>query len=164
LLDIQAGYEKAITLFMAALGGVNCLFYPGVLDHALTVSLESLVIDNEICGMAYRALRGIDVNTDTLAVSVIESVGPGGNYLGQRHTMDFLLREQFIPKFSDRQSREQWLKRAEGKSGRERAKDEVQRLLDEHEPPPLDSSIEAELERIVREVEGRQLGSKKVIA
>ncbi len=156
LLDIQAGYEKAITLFMAALGGINCLFYPGVLDHALTISLESMVIDNEICGMAYRALQGIDVNDDTLAVPIIQAVGPGGNYLGQRHTMDFLLKEQFIPKFSNRQSREEWLKRSGGKSGWERAKDEVRRLLAEHEPPPLDANVEAELERIVREVEGRQ--------
>ncbi len=155
LLDIQAGYEKAITTFMAALGGINCLFYPGVMDHALTISLESMVIDNEICGMAYRALQGIDVNVDTLAVSVIESVGPGGNYLGERHTMDYLLKEQYMPSFSDRQTREDWLIRSDGKSGWERAKDEVRRILAEHNPPTLDSNVEAELERIVKEVEAR---------
>ncbi len=156
LLDIQAGYEKAITLLMAALGGINCIFYPGVLEHALTISLESLVIDNEICGMALRALRGIEVNADTLAVPVIEAVGPGGNFLGQRHTLNFLQQEQFMPSLSNRQTREDWLSRAGGKSGWERAKDEVRRILAEHEPPPLDASVEAELERIVGEVEARQ--------
>jgi trimethylamine--corrinoid protein Co-methyltransferase len=158
-LDMQAGYEKAITLFMAALGGINCLFYPGAIESALTISLESLVIDNEICGMAYRALQGIEVNSDTLATSMIELVGPGGNYLGQRHTMNFLTQEQFLPMISNRQTREDWNERAGGKSGWQRAKDEVQRILEEHEPPPLESKIEAELERIVREVEARNHNS-----
>jgi trimethylamine--corrinoid protein Co-methyltransferase len=162
LLDFQAGYEKAITLFMAALGGINCLFYPGVLDHALTVSLESLVMDNEICGMAFRALRGIEVNADTLALPLIESIGPGGNYLGERHTLKYLRKEQYLPKFSDRMSREDWLTRAGGKSAWDRARDEVRRILAEHQPPPLEASVEAELERIVKEVEARKQESRLV--
>ncbi|MBW8012047.1 MAG: hypothetical protein FVQ83_12550 [Chloroflexi bacterium] len=155
VLDIQAGYEKAITLFMATLGGINCLFYPGVLEHALTISLESLVIDNEICGMAYRALRGIDVNEDTLAVSEITEVGPGGNYLGQKHTMEFLRKEQYMVKLSNRFSREDWMSRSGGKSVWDQAKDEVRRILQEHEPPSLDTDKEAELETILKEVEAR---------
>ncbi len=154
-LDMQAGYEKAITLFMAALGGINCLFYPGAIEAALTISLESLVIDNEICGMAYRALQGIEVNADTLAVPIIEAVGPGGNYLGQRHTLKFLHQEQFMPKLSNRQTREDWTEKAGGKSTWETARDEVRRILAEHQPPPLDASVEAELEHIVREVDAR---------
>jgi len=155
LLDIQAGYEKAITLFMAALGGINCLFYPGAMESALTISLESLVIDNEICGMAFRALEGIQVNPETLASSLIGSVGPGGHYLAQRHTMEFLHQEQFMPLMSNRQTREDWVDRAGGKSGWDRARDEVRRILSEHEPPPLDSKVEGELEEIAKEIEAR---------
>ncbi len=162
-LDMQAGYEKAITLFMAALGGINCLFYPGAIEAALTISLESLVIDNEICGMAYRALQGIEVNADTLAVPIIEAVGPGGNFLGQRHTLKFLRAEQFMPKLSNRQTREDWTEKAGGKSTWEKARDEVRRILAEHKPPPLDANVEAELEHIVREVDARA-APKKVVA
>ena len=162
-LDMQAGYEKAITLFMAALGGINCLFYPGAIESALTISLESLVVDNEICGMAYRALQGIEVNADTLALPVIEAVGPGGNFLGQRHTLKFLRAEQFMPALSNRQTREDWTEKAGGKSVWEKARDEVRRILAEHKPPPLDPNVEAELERIVREVEARP-APQKVIA
>lgn len=163
ILDMQAGYEKAITLFMAALGGINCLFYPGAMEAALTISLESLVIDHEICGMAYRALRGIEVNTDTLAVPIIEAVGPGGNFLGQRHTLKFLHAEQFMPFLSNRQTREDWTEKAGGKSVWEKARGEVRRILAEHTPPPLDAGVEAELERVVREVEARP-ASGRVIA
>ncbi len=155
LIDAQAGYEKATTLLMAALGGINCLFYPGVMESALTISLESLVIDNEICGMAYRALRGIEVNDETLALSIIQEVGPGGNFLGQKHTMKFLRQEQFLPNVSNRQTREDWLERGGGGSARDRARSEVRRILDEHEPLPLDADVENELERIVAEVVGR---------
>ncbi len=161
-LDIQAGYEKAITLFMAALGGINCLFYPGAIESALTISLESLVVDNEICGMAYRALQGIEVNADTLAVPVIEAVGPGGNFLGQRHTLKFLRAEQFMPALSNRQTREDWTEKAGGKSAWDKARDEVCRILAEHRPLPLDPNVEAELERIVREVEARPAPQKVV--
>ena len=48
LLDIQAGYEKTLVLTMAVLGGVNKIFYPGTMEGALTVSKESLVMDDEI--------------------------------------------------------------------------------------------------------------------
>ena len=140
---------------MAALGGINCLFYPGAMESALTISLESLVIDNEICGMAFRALEGIQVNPETLASSLIGSVGPGGHYLAQRHTMEFLNQEQFMPLMSNRQTREDWVDRAGGKSGWDRARDEVRRILSEHEPPPLDSKVEAKLEEIAKEIEAR---------
>ncbi|MFQ6014705.1 MAG: trimethylamine methyltransferase family protein [Anaerolineae bacterium] len=155
LLDMQAGCEKAVTMLMAALGGVNCLFYPGVLESALTISLESLVIDNELCGMVYRAMKGIIVRKETLALDVIRQVGPGGHFLGQSHTMDHLLQEQFMPALSDRQTREDWSAKSGGRSLWERAREEVHRILEEHKPDPLDAKVEAELERIVREVEAR---------
>jgi trimethylamine--corrinoid protein Co-methyltransferase len=67
---------------MATLGGVNKIFYPGTMEGALTVSKESLVIDDEIIGGLYRVLDGVDVNTATLALQVIDSVGPGGHFPG----------------------------------------------------------------------------------
>jgi trimethylamine--corrinoid protein Co-methyltransferase len=159
LLDIQAGYEKSMTLTMAALGGVNKIFYPGTMEGALTVSKESLVIDAEMIGELYRVLEGIDINKDTLALDVIARVGPGGHYLGQRHTMQFLKKEQYIPPLADRQTREKWEKDG-SRSALERAHDMVEKIIAEHKPDPLDSKIEAEMERIVREVEEREAKRK----
>jgi len=155
LLDIQAGYEKAAVLTMAALGGVNKIFYPGTMEGALTVSKESLVIDDEIIGALYRVLEGIDVNQATLALDVIHRVGPGGHYLGQRHTMQFLQREQFIPLLSDRLTRENW-ERAGSKSMADRAHERVEQILSQHQVDALPPAVEAELERIVHEVEERE--------
>ncbi len=155
LLDIQAGYEKAMTLTMAVLGGVNKIFYPGTMEGALTVSKESLVIDDEIIGELYRTLEGIKVDANTLALGVIDKVGPGGHFLGQRHTMQFLKEEQFIPPLADRMTRDKW--EAEGSKGvADKAYEKVQKILAEHKVDPLDANVEAELERIVREVEERE--------
>ena len=155
LLDIQAGYEKALVLTMAVLGGVNKIFYPGTMEGALTVSKESLVIDDEIITGLYRVSDGIDVNATTLATDVIHKVGPGGHFLGQRHTMKFVESEHFLPLLSDRRTRDLWVE-AGSKGMADRAHERVTQILAEHQVVALDSAVEAELERIVHEVEERE--------
>jgi trimethylamine--corrinoid protein Co-methyltransferase len=157
ILDMQAGYEKAITLSLPALAGINMIFYPGTMDHAMTVSLESLVIDHEICGMIGRILQGISVTEETIGLDLIGKVGPGGHFLNQKHTLRHLREEHFLPKLSDRDSYEIWTEK--GKGGiRERAKEQVRKILTEHIPLPIDSAVEKELLSIIKEVEKRSLG------
>ena len=154
IFDMQAGYEKTITLLLPALAGVNMIFYPGTMDHALTVSLESLVMDHEICDMIARILNGIAVTDETLALDLIGKVGPGGHFLNQKHTMKYLKQEHFLPKLSDRDSYEVWAEKGK-RSIHERARDRVKKILAEHEPMPLDPTVEKELLAIVKEVEER---------
>jgi trimethylamine---corrinoid protein Co-methyltransferase len=154
IFDMQAGYEKMITLLLPALGGVNMIFYPGTMDHAFTVSLESLVIDHEICGMIDRILRGIVVTEETVGLDVIDKVGPGGHFLNQKHTMRHLRQEHFLPKLSDRDSYEVWNDKGR-RAIDERAKEQVRKILAEHRPLPVDPALEKELRAIVKEVEER---------
>lgn len=158
-LDIQAGYEKSMSLTMAVLGGVNKIFYPGTMEGAMTVSKEGLVIDDEIVGQLYRVLRGIDVNESTMALDVISQVGPGGHYLGQKHTMQFLKQEQFIPPLADRQTRDKW-EQSGSKGVAEKAHDKVLDIIQNYQPDPLDANVECELEKIIREVEEREAKPK----
>jgi len=154
IFDMQAGYEKAITLLLPALAGTNQIFYPGTMDHALTVSLESLVIDHEICDMIAHILNGIAVTDETLAVDLVDKVGPGGHFLSQKHTMKYLKQEHFLPKLSDRDSYEVWTEKGK-RSIYERAKERVKKILAEHQPLPLDAAVEKELVAIVQDVEKR---------
>jgi len=155
--DIQAGFEKAITLLMAALAGINFIYNAaGSLDSSLTVSYEQTVIDNEICGIVSRALRGIEINDETLAIDIIEHIGPGGHYLAQQHTLKYLTKEHYLPKLLNRQSWERWEKEG-SKDLREVAREEARRILKEHRPEPLDRDIEEELKKIIKEVEKREL-------
>jgi len=153
-LDFQAGYEKTLILAMAALGGVNKIFSPGTMEGALTGSKEGLVLDDEIAAAVYRILEGVRVDDDALAVEVIGAVGPGGHFLKQRHTMQFLGKEHFLPRLANRQTREKWLETG-SRTMADKARELTEKILAEHKPLPLPAAAEAELERIVREVEAR---------
>ena len=131
------------------------IFYPGTMDHALTVSLEGLVIDHEVCNMIHRILEGIAVTDESLALGVVSKVGPGGHYLNQKHTTKHLEKEHYIPKLLDRDSYEVW--QDKGQQGMlEKAKAMVKKILEEHQPLPMDQAVEKELLAIIREVEKRE--------
>ena len=140
--DIQAGYEKGMTLLMAALAGANYIHCAaGMLESTTTVAYEQYVIDNEIIGMAMRALQGIEVNEDTLALGVIDKVGPGGNYLAETHTVEHMRTELFFPKVSDRSLIEEWVSNG-SKDARQRAREIAKDILAEHKPLPIPSEID----------------------
>lgn len=153
--DVQAGFEKAMTLMMAALAGINFIYdAAGSLESTLTASYEQAVIDNEICGAVYRALRGIEISDKTLATDIIEAVGPGGEFLTQRHTLEYFREDQYIPKIINRDRREIWEK-AGSRDLREVAREEARKILETHQPEPLDNDVRIEIEKIVKEIEKR---------
>ncbi|MCK4349866.1 MAG: trimethylamine methyltransferase family protein, partial [Candidatus Krumholzibacteria bacterium] len=59
LVDYQAGMESAMGAVVAALSGINNVSGPGMLDFESCQSLEKLVLDHEIAGMALRLTKGI---------------------------------------------------------------------------------------------------------
>jgi len=108
-LGIQAAYESAISNLLVALSGANYIHdSAGLMEFDLTVSYEKLVMDNEILGMCQRALRGIEVNADTLASDLIIEKGPGKDYLQEGHTVRYMREEFFEPRLSNRQKREEY--------------------------------------------------------
>jgi trimethylamine--corrinoid protein Co-methyltransferase len=149
--DLQSGYEKAITLMMASLAGNNFIYNAvGSLESTLTASFEQVIADNELCGMVTRAIQGIDVREETLALHVIERVGPGGNYLAQKHTREYLRREHYLPSIICRRARSKWEK-DESKALADAAREKARRILKEHRPESLEPDINRELERIIKE-------------
>jgi trimethylamine--corrinoid protein Co-methyltransferase len=151
-LDVQSGFETSTGIMLGALAGINVLSGPGMLIFENCQSLEKLVIDNEICGMALRLVEGIATNDDTYALETIEKVGPGGQYLGEKHTIKYFRKEYFNPSdLVDRLTFE-----AERKQGsrdiNDRARETVDRLLKEHVPEPLPVHVENELRSMLKEI------------
>ena len=66
-----------------------------------------LLMDSEIWSILHAMFQGIVVNQETLALDVIRSVGPGGSFLGQRHTRQHM-REHWQPTLIDRRPYNQW--------------------------------------------------------
>ncbi len=152
IVDAQAGLEASMGLILGALAGINNISGPGMLGSENCQSFEKLVIDNEICGYALRLIRGIQVNEETLALDVIEKVGPGGHFLAQKHTRKWFKIEEYIPsQVIDTLSERSWLERG-AKDIVQRAKEKVDEILKEHEPEPLPPDIEKELDKIALEI------------
>ncbi len=141
VVDCQAGYESGMGSLLVALSGANYIHdAAGLMEFDMTASFEKLIIDNEILARNHRVLRGIEVTDDTLAVDLMLEVGPGNDYLGQEHTIEYM-RSEFAPTtISDRNSRAKW--EAEGsKDAFARAHDVALKVLKEHKPLPLDPKI-----------------------
>jgi len=149
--DAQAGYESAITTLMVALAGGNFIHdAAGFLEFCMTASYDKLVIDNEIIGMAMRAVEGIQVNDETLAFDLIKKVGPGGHFVSARHTRRHMRSELYRPQLSDRGNRDKW--RDEGaKDARRRATEKVNEIL--HKAPRSLLPVQVR-ERIKKEIPG----------
>ncbi len=108
--DAQAGWEKALTAVLASMGGSNYIHHSaGMLESMLTVALEQYVIDDEIIGNCCKVLKGIEVDSEHLALDVIKAVGPGGNYMTAPHTMKHMRTEYYQSNgVSDKKSRNKW--------------------------------------------------------
>jgi len=107
LLDAQAGYENAISLIAHTLMVPDIALGLGALEGGRITSPEALIIDNEIIDYALRFAQGLEVNDETLAVDVINKVGPGGIFLGEKHTLKHF-RERWMSRLSDIDSFETW--------------------------------------------------------
>ena len=130
--DSQSGFESALGIMLGALARINVVSGPGMLGQLNCQSLEKLVIDNEICGSAYRLTRGIDLEDLDVVADLLEAVGPGGNYLGQKHTSKRFRSEHFMP--SDvlcRLMPDKWLESG-SKTALARANERVTTLLHDY--------------------------------
>lgn len=144
-LDAQCGYETAISNLLVALAGGDFIHdAAGLMEFALTVSKEKLIIDNELLGMVLRALRGIQVNEETLAVEAIKAAGPGGNFVAARHTRKHMRHEQHVPVLSDREPREVW-EREGSKTIAAKAHEVVEGILEEPATLQIPQSMASEL-------------------
>jgi trimethylamine--corrinoid protein Co-methyltransferase len=151
-IDFQCGYEKAISVLTAAMCGSNVIWLHGGIHGELTHHPVQAILDDDIAGMIGRFIRGIEVNEDTLAVDLIDSVGPiPGHYLNTEHTRKWWAREQFVPKAADRSTPHEWAMNGQ-RTALDYARERMDDLLASHEiSKPLTGKEEAEIERILKE-------------
>lgn len=143
--DAQSGYESMANIMLAALAGSNYIHdAAGLIESGLSIAFEQYVMDDDIIGMAMRAVKGIEVNDDTLAVAVINEVGPAGNYLANDHTTRHMKPEFFYNKAADRNSRARWEMNG-SLDARERARRMAKEMLATHKPLGIENKVEKEI-------------------
>ena len=148
LPDNQAGFEKALTVALAALsGGGFVLESAGMLASLLGCSHASMVIDNDMLTSIRRIGRGIEVTDETLSVDVIANVVEGeGHFLGAKQTMNLMKTEYDYPQQADRLSPDDWTE-AGARDMWQRASETARTILHDHWPVQIDAATDAWIRR-----------------
>ena len=146
-LDGQASLEAATSLTLATLTGAHLVHDMGYLEAGLSGALEQLVICDEVIEWLSHAFAPVPITEETLALEVIDRLGPDGNYLDDDHTLDHF-RERWVPGLLDQSTHDIWLE-AGGKCLFESARDRVEAVLGSHRPYPLPEAAKAAVHAIL---------------
>jgi trimethylamine--corrinoid protein Co-methyltransferase len=156
VLDIQNGYERAFNALLPALAGVDELSGIGEMEAGVIGSFAQMVCDNEIAASIRRLRNGFAVDEAALAVDVIAKVMRGDrNFLSQPHTRRYLRAgELYFTQLAERAPWETWDR--EGRKGMvDRAQVEAERILAEHQVPPLSTEQELALDEIMSKAQAQ---------
>ena len=139
VLDEQATVEATMEIFSTLLSKANIVHDVGVADHCNSVCPELVVLSDEIIEMLKHYTQGVNVDTETLTMDVIEKVGPGGQYLNEPHTMRNF-RKIFYPSLFSRK-----MKNPEESEVRGRIREKIRKIMETHDVPKLDEAVLKEL-------------------
>jgi trimethylamine--corrinoid protein Co-methyltransferase len=156
LPDSEAAAQAMMGMLMNSLAGITMNQSQGTMASGLYGSVEQLVICDEMIRMIKRILRGFEVNDETLALDVIRSVGPGGSFMMEDHSLKHFREESFFPGLFRRQSIDDWLTRG-AKPAAAVARERVEEILDRdkasHLSPQRERALEQALSRAVAGLE-----------
>jgi trimethylamine--corrinoid protein Co-methyltransferase len=146
----QAGIENSLSTFMASVVMSDMLLGAGFLHGSRIWSYTQMMLDCEIFSIIHKMMQGIVVDDETLALEAIANVGPGGNFLSEKHTRQHM-RELFLPQFMDRRPYNEWEARQD--DARDWALEKARKILASHQPDELDPQVSAELDNIIASIE-----------
>jgi trimethylamine---corrinoid protein Co-methyltransferase len=160
-LDAQAGLETSMGAVLASLSGINSISGPGMLDFVNCFSLEKLVLDNEICGMTQRLLKGIEPKEDFPTLPHYRELLENQYLLSSKHTLKYFKEEHFIPgKTIDRATHPRW-EEAGSKTLGERARSEIEKYIDAYTPNGLSPETKQNMTEIIN-AEAHRCGMEKL--
>jgi trimethylamine--corrinoid protein Co-methyltransferase len=153
VIDEQAALEGTLSVLFAGLSGGDLCHDVGYIESGLTGSLQQLVLMNEAIGHTKRIRQGIEVTPETLAVEVIRDVGPGGHFLGEKHTLNHF-REFWSSELIDRNKVDDWEAAGSPTLG-DRVQQKLIEILETYQPPALPEGVPARIEEVLAEAEAR---------
>lgn len=161
-LDAQNAFERGLNAALPALAGADELSGIGEMEAGVMGSFAQMTLDNELAGSVLRLRKGLSADADHLAVEIIIDVMNGTrNFLGQKHTMKHLRGgEMALTKFAERNSWDTWDEKLGRKQMADHAIEESERILREHQVPPLSDEQEKELDKILAAA-GRETTKRK---
>jgi len=155
--DAQAGLEKILVSYASVLARPSLIGGAGGLSAYLGASVEQLVLDDDIIGGMSRILEGFRLNESSLAWDAINRVGPGGQFLDDRHTLDYIRREYYFSKTANRLGAEAWVS-AGSLDVRARAAERARDLLATPLEPAVPEAVAQEMRRTVERAQADLAG------
>jgi trimethylamine--corrinoid protein Co-methyltransferase len=144
----QTMLERSTSITAVAMAGISELGGVGGLGSGMMVSPIAAAIDHELIGFVKRFLKGIEIDTDTLATEAINRVGHSGNFLEDSHTLNHLRREErFTPSLLTEVPYREW--KEDPRTIYDRAGDQIAHIRKHHEVPPLEPDLQKELDIIL---------------
>lgn len=151
ILDEQAAIESAMSIFISALSGAHLVHDVCYLDTALVSAYEVTVLGNEIIAMVKEIMKGIEFTEETMALDVIDQVGPAGNYLGEEHTLKHF-RDNWYPELLFRGDYKAWVRDGKLTLG-DRVNRKVKEILETYSPKPFPEDVQRKVREILEEAE-----------
>ncbi len=149
----QAAWENTLSFLLPSLAGASLLFGMGLLDGSNLLTYEQIILDAEIGAVVRRLLGEVSFEEEAFALDLIHSLGPGGVYLDQDHTVEHMREALSLPALSDRDSYDEWANK--GKHNRvQLARDKVKEILATHQPPALSDDVRQAMQAVVAAYSG----------
>jgi trimethylamine--corrinoid protein Co-methyltransferase len=150
VFDQQAALEGAMSMMVSAMSGANLIHDVGYIEYGSTSCFEQVVTMDEVAGEVRFILNGLHLDKETLALEVMDEVGPGGQYVTHPHTLRHC-REGWAPKLlGNRETFEAWSEKGSKTLG-DRAHARVLQILETHTAKPLPEATVAALDKIIAE-------------
>ncbi len=140
VLDAQAGFEYAMSIYNATLNGCNIIHDCGYLESGLTSSFESVLFSDEIVGWIKHMLRPLNFNDESVALPVIDNVGPGGNFMVEDHTFENYRDTFYFPRFSNRKMFDMWAEEG-SRDIRAVLNENAKSIFNDHKPQDLPQEV-----------------------
>ncbi len=146
-IGVQAGAELTYQCLVSYLSGADFVHDTGLMDHATMTSPELIVFMDEIIGMVRVLVEGIEVSDQTLALDLVESVGPGGAYIAEDHTLEHF-RKFWVPKIMDRSRLNPDVPLEPIRHSEQLINERTKRILETHTPRALPEDVAKEIRKV----------------
>jgi len=144
----QAAAETMLQLLQVPLDGCETYTGIGLTNTYNLFTPENLVLDDDLYNRARHAFLDIPMDDDSLALDVIDAVGPGGHFLAQPHTRRHM-RSAVVRAITQEIGPDGQHYRDPAEVARERALD----ILEHYRPAPLDDEVRLALSEIVAQTD-----------
>jgi trimethylamine--corrinoid protein Co-methyltransferase len=139
----QSAAEVATDPLLVGLAGAEIVTGIGLRNTYTLLYPEAIIFDDDLYHQARYSLLNMEVSPETLALDIVNEVGPGGHFLSQKHT------RKYMPTAMVRGVQHQLDSMGKYRDPVEYAREKVAWILENHHPEPPSADIQREINRIL---------------